>query len=398
MAANEVTITRASQTRDYANTLGLLTRSVAKEIFKKSPPKAVLMQIMMGSQRIVEDNRIFEWYEQDLDPKWITCGVIGGSTTAWTIALSNDDCKLVELGMTIRKNITQVGHITSVTRTTDLASITVDSAATFVVGDKVQVGAGVVEESSAEPTPRTRLPAKITNQVATIRDAWGQSNWVDTDKMIAGKPRQTENRDTCLLEHKIKLDIEAWNSKATATQFTQNSGNINWTSGILEQVVTNRAICTNGNLTWEQLTTVAQEYDRLMDSANPYMFMSRATGAILDIVAFQKTSPNNFQAVGDEFGVHVKKLVLGNKSYKCVIVDHWAYGLGQHILAIDMKHLTLRSTKDQKSGSLRWMIETMRGMDITGVDGSTGCVLSELGVKVENEEGAWMMTGITNAG
>ena len=127
------------------------------------------------------------------------------------------------------------------------------------------------------------------------------------------------------------------------------------------------------------------------------MFVSRAVGAILDIVAFQKTVPSEFTSTGSEFGINVKRLVLGQKRYKVAIVDHWAYDLGQHIVAIDMKHLTIRSAKDQQTGKLRWMTEYVRGRDITGVDGTTGCITTDMGVKLENEEGAWMVTGITAA-
>ena len=401
MAANEVTITRAQEVLSNVTGASLQTRDVTKEIYKKSPQKATLMQIIIGTRRVIADNRLFEWYEQDLDPKWITAGVVtpAGGTTG-TIALSDADVALVEVGMQVRQNLTVIGTVTAVSRTGGAATITVDVITGFVAAKHLQVGAGVVEELSAQPTARTRVPSQITNRVETIRDAWGQSGWVETEKVIAGKPRQHENRDSALLEHKIKLDIEAWNSKAYTG--TQNSQTIYHTSGVLQQIATNIIPCGSGGaLSWEQLALAASQYDRLMESPEPYMFMSRATMSILDIVAFQKTSPNNFQSVGSEFGIHVKKLVLNNKSYQCVIVDHWAYDLGQHIVAIDPKHLTLRSTQYQgkvPGGSgMRWMIEDVRGRDLTGIDGTIGCITTDMGVKLENEEGAWMMTGITSA-
>lgn len=399
MAANEVTISRAQDV--YSNITGasLQTRDVTKEIYKKSPAKATLMQIIIGTRRVIADNRLFEWYEQDLDPKWVTAGTVtSGEGTTGTIALSATDCLLVEKGMQVRSGLTVAGTITSVNYDTHV--ITLDKITGFVVGQHLQVGAGVVEELSSQPTARTRVPAQITNRVETIRDAWGQSGWVETEKVIAGKPRQHENRDTALLEHKIKLDIEAWNS--TAYSGLQNGQTIYHTSGVLEQIQTNIIACGNGGaLSWEQLCLAAGQYDRLMESPEPYMFMSRAVMSILDIVAFQKTSPNSFQAVGSEFGIHVKKLVLNNKTYQCVIVDHWAWNLGQHIVAIDPKHLTLRSTQYQGKvpggNGMRWMIEDVRGRDLTGIDGTIGCITTDMGVKLENEEGAWMLTGIKSA-
>jgi hypothetical protein len=394
MASNEVTITRAVNLRSDQTSANLLTRSVAKEIFKKQPAKATLLQIIMGSRRVVDDNRLFEWYEQDLDPKWVTLT----SVSSGTLTVSVADAKLLEVGMTLRQSLTQVGRITAIADRTGTPTLTLDTTSGWTNGKHVQVGAAVVEEYSSEPTAKTRVPAQLTNYQCTIRDAWGQTGWVETDQVIAGEARQHENRETALLEHKIKLDIEAWNGSSTSATTTQNSQAIKWTDGVFKQIATNIAPIPNGILTWEILTQTAQQYDRLMESPEPYMFMSRALSAIMDIVAYQKTSPNNFQAVGTEYGIHVKKLVLGNKSYKTVVVDHWAYDLGQHLVALDMKHLTLRSSKDRATGKLRWMIETMRGMDITGVDGTIGCITTDMGVKLENEEGAWMATGITAAG
>jgi hypothetical protein len=404
MAANEVTITRAQSYLSDVSGISLQTRDVTKEIYKKSPQKATLMQIMIGTRRVISDNRLFEWYEQDLDPKWITAGTVtaGGGTTG-TIVLTDADALLVEPGMTVRQSLTVVGHITAITRNgSNNNPITVDVITGFVAAKRLQVGAGVVEELSSEPTARTRMPAQVTNRCETIRDAWGQSAWVETEKVIAGKPRQHENRETALLEHKIKLDIEAWNGKAPASAGTLNGRTIYYTNGVLEQVVTNRVACGNGGLLdWQQLCTVASQYDRLMESPEPYMFMSRAISGIIDIVAYEKTAPSNFQQVGNEFGIHVKRLQLNNKTYKLVVVDHWANDLGQHILAIDPKHLTLRSTQYQAKvaggSGMRWMIEDVRGRDVTGTDGTIGCITTDMGVKVENEEGAWMLTGITGA-
>jgi hypothetical protein len=403
MAANEVTITRAGDYLSNVTGANLQTRDVTKEIYKKSPQKATLMQIIIGTRRVITDNRLFEWYEQDLDPKWVTAGVVtaGGGTTG-TIALSDTDQVLCVPGMTVRQDLNTVAHITAINRGAGVATITVDVITGFTQNSRIQLGASVTEELSAQPTAVTRVPAQITNRCETIRDAWGQSGWVETERVIAGKPRQHENRDTALLEHKIKLDIESWNASAPANAGTLNGNTIYYTNGIIAQIQTNRVACGNGGLlTFEQLITVAGQYDRLMESPEPYLFYSRAIASIFDIVAFQKTTPNNFDATGSEFGVHVKKLNLNNKIYKCVVVDHWMNGLGQHIIAIDPKHLTLRSTQYQGkvaggSGTgMRWMIEDVRGRDLTGNDGTIGCITTDMGVKLENEQGAWMMTGIT---
>lgn len=398
----EVTITRADSYYSDLTTASLQTRDVTKEIYKKSPTKATLMQVLIGTRRIISDNRLFEWFEQDLDPKWVTAGTVtAGAGTTGTIAVSDDDCVLCEAGMSVRQDLSVIGRITAVTRTTGSATITVDLITGFVEGKMLQLGAAMVEELSSEPTARTRIPSRVTNRIGTVRDAWGQSAWVETEKVIAGKPRQHENRETCLLEHKIKLDIESWNGKAPTSAGTLNGNTIYYTNGILAQVTTNITGASSNKLSWSQLSTVASQYDRLMESPSPYMFMSRAVAGILDIVAYEKTTPNSFTSVGEEFGIHVKKLLLGSKTYKCIVVDHWAYDLGQHIIAIDPKHLSLRTTQYQgkvPGGSgLRWMIEDMRGRDVTGKDGTTGCVSTDLGVKVENEEGAWMLTGIQGA-
>lgn len=391
MAVNEVTISRGQYYRVPGDSA--IRRNVANEIFYKSPTKASLMQILQKNRRVIEDDRVFEWMEQDLDPRNVTAGAISGLV----VSLSDSDAALLKPGMGLRRDLTLVYKITAMSYTTGSATMTLDVVTGLSATDSLQVGAAIVEENSAEPTPQTRLPAFLKNQMFTARDSWGQSAWVETSDYYGQKPFQNRQRDSSMLQHKISLDVEAWNGKQTATQYTLNSHNIQYTDGVFAQIQTNIGTITNGVLTWEQLTIMAQQFDRLMESPKPMLFYSRAVSAIFDIVAYQKTSPNNFKSVENEYGLHVKELVLGNKSYQCVLVDHWTGNLGSHIVAIDPKYLTLRTIKDQSSKQLRWMLEDIRGRDLTGNDGTTGCLTTDMGVKLENEQGAFIIKNILSA-
>ena len=173
-----------------------------------------------------------------------------------------------------------------------------------------------------------------------------------------------------------------------------------YTDGVLSQITSNVTAIPGGVLNWQTLNAIAEGFERLMGTDAPYLFMSRAVHAILANVAYGKWAPADKRDLETEWGLETRSLHLGSKRYKCLIVDHWAGpDFGTMMVAIDSNELTLRSVeykaKQKGFSGLRWMIEYMRGMDITGVDGTTGCFLTDMGVRVRNEQGGWVLTGVT---
>jgi hypothetical protein len=392
--AGEVTISSGQETRPTLTTTGILKRDVSDELYKKEPERATLLQIMQGTRRVEQDARLFEWIEQDLDPRYVTVGAITpGAGSTGTIAMTAGDLVTLMAGQTLILSTAISVHITAVASTT----ITVDNITGLVQGQTLLIGAHVTQELSAEPTALSRIPNVLNNQMITARDAWGYSNWVATDNYY-GPVRQKEERDDAMMQHKISLDVEAWGGRQPGSQLTLSGNNINYTNGVFAQIVTNRVTIPSGVLTWETLTSLCQAVDRLMSSPNPVMFVSRAVWAILDVVAYGKSQSNTFTMIGGKWGVRAKLLSLGSKEYRLVLVDHWTGPqLGTIMVGIDLKELTLRSVAYKEGGNdsgLRWMIEYMRGMDITGNDGTTGCFTTDMGVRLRNEQGAFIISNV----
>lgn len=402
MATNEGTITRATGVRTAQTVSGdaLLKRDVSSEIFWKEPERATLLQIMMGSQRVIQDARFFEWLEEDLDPRYITLGAITpGAGTTGTVALTDADVITVFAGMTVGQDPATAAHVTAVVTTIGSASMTLDNIVALTAGKQVLLGASVVNELSTEPTPLTRQPAFLNNNMFTARNAWGLSGWVMSDDYYGGKPQQTRQRERCKLQHKISLDVEAYIGRQPATALTLNSQNILYTDGIFAQQRSNVTTIPGGILTWPLLNQIAQSFDRLMSTSTPYLFVSRAVHAILDNIAYGKWTPNAKKDLEDQWGLEIRSLALGSKRYKVVVVDHWAGpDYGTVMVAVDPNELTLRSVEYKGAGKgssgLRWMIEYMRGMDITGTDGTTGCFLTDMGVRLRNEQGTWRLGNV----
>lgn len=397
MAANEGTITRAVGSRTLmASSQTLTRRDVSDEIFWKEPPRATLLQVVMGSQRVIQDARFFEWLEEDLDQRYITVTAVNGLI----LSVSDSDIITVFPGMTVGRSQAISARVTAVSvQTNGTSTATVDSVAGIAAQDKLLLGAPDVEEYSSEPTALTRQPAVLSNNMVTVRSAWGLTGFAMTDDWY-GEIIEPRQRERAKLQHKISLDVEAWIGRQPAAQLTLNGRNIMYTDGVLSQITSNVTAIPGGVLNWQTLNAIAEGFERLMGTDAPYLFMSRAVHAILANVAYGKWAPADKRDLETEWGLETRSLHLGSKRYKCLIVDHWAGpDFGTMMVAIDSNELTLRSVeykaKQKGFSGLRWMIEYMRGMDITGVDGTTGCFLTDMGVRVRNEQGGWVLTGVT---
>lgn len=382
-------LVRAQGSLDLTSTLR--RRSVAPRIYIKAPNMAPLINIVMGQRRVVEGSREFEQFEQDIDPQTVIAGAVDAD--AKTVGLTDAAQVHIEAGMTVRKSRTVAAHVTVVTRTEGAASMTLTSVTGIAQADTLVLGAHTREENSDEPQAVNRRPTAVTNLLGTYRDAWGNSAWVETEDYFGEEPVQWRDREQALLMHKIKLNNEMFVSLYRKGG-SLNSRTIHNPRGLIQQIANVDAF-DNGIVTWPKMEQMAQDMTRLMQSAEPYFFCGRAVRGLINIVAYEKHVPITVER---KFGVSVGRLLVGDKTLQLVTVDCLTGGLGTIGIGLDPTALTVKSAKDQRTKKLRWMIETMRGMDITGKDGSTGCVTTDAAPHLENVDGAFVWEDMITAG
>lgn len=203
---------------------------VSNEILKIRPADTLLLTLLMALNKVTVDSRQFIINQQEMDVSTFTISAIGNGQTANVLTTtSQDEVDAVEVGMNVRKDYETVALVVDVNTTTK--KITVDDASGFTANDVLVMGGAASEENSNRPTPTSRIPEQVTNYAECSRDAFGQSRWVETENFY-GPPREQENRDLMLFEHKRFINRSLFVNKKALT--TQNGQTIYKTGGLFD--------------------------------------------------------------------------------------------------------------------------------------------------------------------
>ena len=354
---------------------GLRTFDISNEIENIRPAQSTILTLLMGLGKVTVDSRKFTINQQDIDPGTITIISIDGNVCT----LSAADVALVRTGQTIRLDAAVCNWVTAVSYTSTY-TMTLESAVGFTGGDKVCLGSVASEELSSRPTAMSRIPVQIDNYCETLRDSYGQSRWVETEKFYGGT-RQFHNRDLCLWEHKRFIDRGIWfNELATSTAV--NSRQLYKTNGIFSSITTN-VRTFSGTITWLKMRALITSDTRFSLSPNLWLAVSRTGLEFIENIVRAKTVPITWEEAAH---IKVMSIGMGNKTLKLFVIDHFEEQLADAMVMLDPEMIELVTTKDQKTGTRQWMLERkFDGNDATGTDGSIGEVLTDFGVRLHNE-------------
>ena len=353
---------------------------VSNEILKIRPADTLLLTLLMALNKVTVDSRQFIINQQEMDVSTFTISAIGNGQTANVLTTtSQDEVDAVEVGMNVRKDYETVALVVDV-NTTD-KKITVDDASGFTANDVLVMGGAASEENSNRPTPTSRIPEQVTNYAECSRDAFGQSRWVETENFY-GPPREQENRDLMLFEHKRFINRSLFVNKKALT--TQNGQTIYKTGGLFDQISTNKAGFASGVLTYNGLRTLIETHSRFMQSSVLWLFVSRHGSSLIDQMSYGKIVPNIQSSTA--FGVVIKELLVGNKKLKIMEEDCLGDGaLAESMVVVDPAVVEIVTCRNQKTGVRQWMIEETDART-PGQDGSVGCVTTDFGLRLKNEK------------
>jgi hypothetical protein len=356
---------------------------ISNEIENIRPAQSAVLTLLMGLGKVTVDSRTFLINQQDIDPGYVT---MIGAAAGDVITVSADDIKLVRAGQTIRLNASVCTWIKSVTYAGP--TFVVDDVTSLVAGSVLILGSTASEELSSRPTAISRQPVQTTNYCETLRDSYGQSRWVETEKHYGGS-RAFHNRDLCLWEHKRFIDRGIWFNEIDTG--TINSQAVYKTNGIFASITTNVTAFAGSAITWAKMRTNITNHTRFSLSPNLWLAVSRKGLELIEGIIYAKTTPAVFSEAQQ---IKVLNLGMGNKTLKIFVIDHFEQGLLGTMALLDPEMIEIVTTKDQKTGTRQWMLERkFDGNDTTGTDGTIGEVLTDFGVRLHNEKAHAIWTG-----
>jgi len=363
---------------------GFRPLDISNEILNIRPAQSTLLTLLMALKKVNVDSREYRVNEQDVDPGYVTTTAMSAGSS--TITVSTDDVKFVRIGQNVRLDHDSVYLVEAVNYTTGV--ITLDAITGLAAsGDLLVLGSAASEELSDRPTVISRVPGQHTNYVETLRDAYGQSRWVETERYYGGA-RQHMNREMCLWEHKRSIDRGLWFN--TGTETTQGGQKLFKTSGIFASI--QRSLdarvheFASGNVTWASMRSNITSDTRFTPSPNLWLFVSRLGLEIIETVIRDSAVPVHFAEAAT---IKITKLGMGGKTLNIMVVDAFEADtdLEKCMVLIDPAYLEIVTTRNQTSKQRQWMLERkFDGNDATGSDGTIGEVLTDFGLRLNNDK------------
>lgn len=386
MPNNVTTLTRSSAL--LATNNGLRTFAIANEILDITPNRKIMTVLLSSLKRISEDSRKFTINTRSPDPAFVTVTNVNGTT----ITISAADIKSVEAGSMLRVNATVATYV---------VSITDRSAGTFVVGantgmevgTKLLLAGRVKEENSSAPTALSRSVEQVDQYQACLRDAWGESRWVQTEKHY-GPTRHRENRRIAMEEHGNDCERNLLLSVSLGASVTLNSNPIYSGNGAVALCSSNVHEFDGGIISYKQMLDFGAQDGRYMKSPEVWMLCNATViGRIINL-AYNKGDI----ILGNEtvFGINVTRLRIGSKVYRLYESDQFNGALANCALTIDPAAVSIATTRNQETGVLQWMIEETDART-PGLDGSLGVITTDLALRLDHELCIALWTNMTSS-
>jgi hypothetical protein len=367
---------------------GLRPLDISDEIRNIRPAASALLSLLMGLNKVTVDSRVFKVNEQDIDigKVYIKAGGVDGNDLTLESASGANDAttvaKFIRAGQTLRLDHDTAALVTSVDYNTGV--VTVASSAGLTAADCLLLGSAGFEELSTRPSAITRTPAQIENFAETLRDAYGQSRWTETERFYGGN-RQFHNRETCLWEHKRFIDRGLFfNVKAETTGPTGQK--LYKTNGLFGSINTNVHAFSANTITWDKMRANLTNDTRFCLSSSVWLLVSRKGLELIEKIIRDKTAPVTYSEAS---GISVGSLQMAGKRIKLIPIDHFETGseLENTMVLVDPDNVEVVTTRDQQSKTRQWMIERkFDGNDTNGTDGTIGEVITDFGLRLHNEK------------
>ncbi|MBI5683580.1 MAG: hypothetical protein HZC54_00735 [Verrucomicrobia bacterium] len=384
-----MSIVRATTVTTSVDT-SLRPKDISNEILKVRPEKKKVLVMLTAMGKITVDDYEFQNNQQGIDPGSVTVQSIVNAGNK-TVQLNADDVKAVRVNQTWRLSHAFAFKVTAVDYDTAVVTLNTVTGLNADGGDIIALGAAAFSELSARPTNVNRTPTVGVNYVHTLRDSTAESRHAENVKFFGG-PRSFHDRETMLYEHGRFIDRELLLGEREKT--TYGGQVIYRTGGLLYQIQSNIREFDGGRLSYYKAVDLVAADTRLSQSDTLWLLCSNKGAALWTKLVYEKHIPTT---VNEVFGINVTKIQLGSKFLKLYPVDHLndSTPLEKTMIVVDPAFVEIVTTQNQTTKQRQWMLESkVEGRKTDGTDGNTTEVLTDFGLRLQNEQAHSIWWGV----
>ncbi len=363
-------------------------RNVWPSMYKLQPNAAPITTIMGKLNAKPADNPEFEWYEDDLVPRFDT---LGGALTAGATTMTVTNYKRFRAGHLVK---VAGGEIVRVSATPSSTSVTISRAFGETAAVAADSGAQLLiigtafADGSAKANIISTVKVNKTNYCTIHKTAGGQTGTNKHTKQHAGQDANEEKANK-LLEHKQGIEGATWHSEQKKDE--SGSEPIWSTRGILRYIQTN-VKDVGGEMTEEEFEDWIRVCFRF---GSPQKLVLGSPKAMQVINSFAR-GKLEMRPEDQKYGVTITSYQNAGRQVKLAELPEFTNedlndlsGMAGYAVCLDLSDITLRY--------MRGMIVSFEdNIQTPGTDAREYQYLSQVGLQFAQEKKHGLLTGITS--
>lgn len=381
------TVNSGVRDTSHLDTESRRARDVRDAMLLLDPDAAPLVQILMSVERASASDPKFEWYEDELNPRFdkLTAALTAGATT-----MTVTNYAYFRAGDLVKINNAEVVYVSATPSTTSVTitrGIGSTGASAASVGDSLFIMSNAHEEGATNRALLTTQKVPKYNYCQIIRNPFGATVTEMNTKQFAG---QTFNRDEQKKLVEQKRDIEQAIIFGERGKTTGSGGQpLRFCGGILEFLTTN-VVDMGGTMTEAEFEDYLRRTHR-HGSKDKIFFGSSKAMTVINGFGRDKLDTRS-----DESTYGVTMTQYKNAGRRLMLVEHVLFendaltdltGIAGYGVTVDMQNIRLRFNRTPFIG----MLDNIQD---NSADQRIDEYISEVGIEVNLEKTHGLATGI----
>lgn len=380
-------VVQGSRGSSVQSTEDRAVRDVAASMFELEPSAGPLTTIMMKIGSTSAHKPEFEWYEDELVPRF---DKLGGSLTSSATTMTVANFKYFKNGHLVKIENQEIVRVTATPTTSTVTIVrafgtTAARAATSSTGQLHIVGSAF-EQGSVKSDMISTQKVQKTNFAQIHKTAWGQTNTEKHTTQHAGQDK-TNEKSKNLIEHKRGIELASWHGEKK--KVSTGTHDVLSSAGILSYIDTNIKD-VGGELTEAEF----EDWLRLCfryGSDEKFVFCSpKAIGVI------NSFSRGKLQTRTDESTYGVTMTKYQNAGRNVALIENKLFTndslndlteIAGYAVCLDLQDLKLRFMRGT-------VVSLEQNIQVPGQDEMISQYVSELGLQMSLEKKHGLMTGI----
>jgi hypothetical protein len=358
---------------------------IDRMLYLLEPYQTPLMQkLFFGkgkSEKCINANGKFEWFEDELVPHQTTISnITGGAASEDNITVGSTN-PFNEGDVFLIEDTEQLIYVDSVaSNLIDITTLNGDIITACTTGYIRKVGSRNHEFDVARPAQMTKEIAKF-NYCTIFSETVTTSGRYQAGEKYTGGKSHAEQVQKKILEMKLTYERNFWFSTLAYSGTISTNYRFTFGEGVLSRVSTNKIQYTGvlSEAVWDDfLKTV---FTAKGSSNNKDVYVG---GNVLAAISKFVKDKYREASITKEYGVDITTYITGFGRINVIWNPLFEGKFQNYAFAIDPKNIKMRYMADDDKGSRKFRIE--ENVQTPGTDGKSTKILSDLGVQIANEE------------